>query len=119
MVGIRGAITAAKDTEEEIMSNTMELLKKVIELNSLAHERITAVFFSCTKDLSSAYPAKAARQMGFTDIPLMCFQEMHVENSLSKCIRLCLFYDGDIAVKEVKHVYLKEATELRPDLSLK
>lgn len=117
MVGIRGATTIEKDTEEEIVKYTIELLKEIINANSLDSEMITAMFFSCTKDIVSAYPAKAARHMGFTGVPLMCFQEMHVEGSLRKCIRVCVFYSGEIKKKDVKHVYLREARNLRPDLT--
>lgn len=117
MVGIRGATTINNDTEEDIMNCTTELLEKAISYNSLDRELIKAVFFSCTKDITSAYPAKAAREIGFTEIPLMCFQEMHVDGSLQKCIRLCIFYEGEISPKDIKHVYLKEAKHLRPDLA--
>lgn len=116
MIGIRGATTINSNNEEEIIVNTVILMKEVIKSNSLEKDKITAVFFSCTKDITAAYPAKAARQMGFTDIPLMCFQEMHVEDSLQKCIRLCVFYNADIDKADVRHIYLNNARELRPDL---
>lgn len=116
MIGIRGATTIERDNEEEIIKNTLELIKEVIGVNGLDKEKVTAMFFSCTRDITSAYPAKAARHMGFTDIPLMCFQEMHVEGSLEKCIRLCIFYDGEVHKQDIRHIYLKEAKGLRPDL---
>ncbi len=116
MIGIRGATTIENDNEEEIIKNTIDLLKEIFSANSLSNEKVTAIFFSSTKDVSAAYPAKAARHMGLTDVPLMCSQEMHVEGSLQKCIRLCLFYDGDISKKDIRHIYLNNAKQLRPDL---
>ena len=118
MIGIRGATTIENDNEEEIIKNTIDLLKEIISANSLNNEKVTAIFFSSTKDITAAYPAKAARHMGLTDVPLMCSQEMHVEGSLQKCIRLCLFYDGEISKKDIKHIYLNNAKQLRPDLVL-
>jgi len=116
VIGIRGATTIETDTEEEIVTNTKELLEEIIKANNLDRDKLTAMFFTCTRDIASAYPAKAARQIGFTDIPLMCFQEMHVEGSLKKCIRLCVFYTGEMQKKDVRHIYLKDAKQLRPDL---
>lgn len=116
MIGIRGATTINNNNEEEIFINTVALMEEVIYSNSLERNRITAVFFSCTKDITAAYPAKAVREMGFTDIPLMCFQEMNVLDSLQKCIRLCVFYNEEIDKKDVRHIYLNNAKQLRPDL---
>jgi chorismate mutase len=116
VIGIRGATTVENDNEEELMRNTIDLLKEIIDINSLDNRKITAIFFSCTRDITAAYPAKAARHMGFTDVPLMCFQEMYVENSLQKCIRLCIFYDGELSKSDIRHVYLNNARQLRPDL---
>lgn len=117
MIGIRGATTISHDSEEEVVKGTIELLKEILKANSLDKDKLTAIFFTCTRDIVSAYPAKAARHMGFVDIPLMCFQEMHVEGSLEKCIRVCVFYDGAINKKDVRHIYLHEAAKLRPDLA--
>lgn len=116
MIGIRGATTINSNYAEEIIANTVALMEEIIYSNSLERDKIVAIFFSCTKDITAAYPAKAARQMGFTDIPLMCFQEMYVENSLQKCIRLCVFYNKEIDKTNVRHIYLNDAKQLRPDL---
>ncbi|OGO78758.1 MAG: chorismate mutase [Clostridiales bacterium GWB2_37_7] len=117
MVSIRGATTIDRDIPEELLSGTTELLKDIITVNKLDLNKINAIFFTCTQDLISAYPAKAARDMGITQSSLMCLQEMYVENSLAKCIRVCIFYDDDHISDHVKHVYLKNALFLRPDLS--
>lgn len=118
MICIRGAITAAADTRREILENTNELLSQILVSNELDKEKITAIFFTCTKDLEAAYPAVAARELGFTDTALMCFQEMYVEGSLEKCIRVCVFYDEKMDKAKIKNIYLKEAAGLRPDLKI-
>lgn len=116
MIGIRGATTIENNNDKEISENTIVLIEEIINSNSLNKDKITALFFSCTEDITASYPAKAVRQMGLNEIPLMCFQEMHVENSLPKCIRVCVFYDGEISKKNVRHIYLNNAKQLRPDL---
>jgi len=118
VTGIRGAITIDANTEEDIIKNTSVLLEEVIKANKLDKARICSIFFSSTKDITAAYPAKAARLMGFTDTPLMCFQEMDVAGGLQMCIRLCIFYNEDMDKQKVRHVYLKGAAVLRPDLAL-
>jgi monofunctional chorismate mutase len=116
MISIRGATTIQNDKAEEILSATSELLQKTISANQLDINQITAIIFTCTKDISSTYPAKAARDLGIAQAALMCVQEMYVENSLPKCIRICIFYNHDILAEEIKHIYLKNAAILRPDL---
>lgn len=115
MVSLRGATTIREDQEGELLEAVTELLQHMIGDNSLVIEHINAIFFSCTKDIVSAYPARAARAMGITKASLMCLQEMHVENSLEKCIRVCIFYNESLE-NEIKHVYLRDAAGLRPDL---
>jgi chorismate mutase len=114
--GIRGAIDVEVDEPQAIFEATKKLLKKILEVNNLQKENIINVFFTATHDLKSAYPARAARDMGWTMIPMMCLQEMEVIGSLPRCIRVLLQVEGYVN-KEVKHVYLGKAQQLRPDLS--
>ena len=111
---IRGAITVENDTVEEITSNTQELLKTLIERNQLDIEKIINISFTATVDLKSAYPAKAARELGLVDTPMLCYQEMYVKGALEKCIRALILVEDK---EEVSHVYLKKAKSLRPDLN--
>jgi len=111
---IRGA-TTAENTIESIVENTKELLKEVLAANHLTIESVISIMFTCTRDLDAAYPAVAAREMGITKASLMCAQEMYVEGSLEKCIRLQVLSETFIN-REPVHVYLKEAKVLRPDL---
>ena len=114
--GIRGAITVSKDTEEEIMSATTELLEVMIEVNNLQEENTASIFFSLTDDLSSTFPAVAARELGWNHAALFCCQELTIDDSLNKCIRVLIHYNTDKELEEINHIYLKKAQQLRPDL---
>lgn len=116
MISIRGATTVDRDEPELIIENTKLLLQSIIAANSLQIDLIIAIFFTCTQDLQSAYPAKGARDMGITHASLMCLQEMYVPGSLPKCIRICVFYNQEGNQTDVKHVYLNDAVVLRQDL---
>jgi chorismate mutase len=111
---IRGATTADSNTAEDIRKASKELIEKILEKNHLKSTDIINIVISCTKDLDAAYPAKFLREIeGFDAVPMLCVQEMHVEGSLSKCIRFLLTVQSD---KEVRHIYLKEAIDLRVDI---
>lgn len=114
--GIRGAIDVERDEPQLIHEATQTLLGELIKENGLEPEEIINVFFTATVDLKSVYPAQAARAMGWTMVPMMCLQEMHVEGSLPRCIRVLLLVKHD-GGKKIKHVYLGQAKSLRPDLS--
>jgi monofunctional chorismate mutase len=113
--GIRGAITVRENCEKEIIAKTKELLSAIMEANDLTIDRIIRITFTATKDLDAVYPAVAARELGMTEVPLMCCQEMYVEGSLNRCIRV-LVYIYQEAEKKPRHIYLEEAASLRPDL---
>ena len=112
---IRGAITAENNTREDILLNTRQLLKEIIEANDIKIEDIVSILFTATKDLNAAYPAVAARELGIVDASLMCMQEMYVVGSLEMCIRVQMSVETEKAQKDMKFVYLKEAEVLRPD----
>ena len=114
---IRGATTADKNDKTEIEKATKDLLNQIISANYLNLSQIISVIFSCTKDLDQIYPAVAARGLGLTSAALMCFSEMHVEGSLPLCIRVMVNAETDVPQTALKHIYLKGAKHLRPDLS--
>ena len=116
-VSIRGAITVDDNTEESILSSTKELIETIEKRNKLIKNNVICMLFTATIDLDAAYPAKAARMLGYTQCSLMCFQEMAVKGSLSKCIRVLILYLSETNQDGVKHVYLRDASVLRPDLS--
>ncbi len=114
--GIRGAITVDNNTEEDILAAAEDLFKKVIEFNSISDDEIVSIVFTATDDLDQAYPARAVREMGYNRVPLMCYQEMRVVSSLERCLRVIVYINRDCSLTEIKHVYLREAKLLRPDL---
>jgi chorismate mutase len=115
--GIRGATTVEKNTREEIVSKTVELLEKLIERNNIPVEEIASVIFSVTEDLDAEFPAAAAHHLGWAKTPLFCTREIPVKGSLKKCIRVLMHVNSDKKQKEMVHVYLYKAKKLRPDLS--
>ena len=115
--GIRGATVVECDEPTAIWVATRELLTAILAANpSLNTVDLASVWFTATPDLKSAYPAAAARQMGWTDVPLMCVQEMDVPGSLARCIRVLLHWNTEQPQEFVRHVFLGEAATLRPDL---
>ena len=117
MIAIRGAITVDANTEEAINSATVELFSAVMSENNLSPNDVLYINFSATKDINKAYPAKFIRtSLGITNIPMMCYQEMDVEASLRMCLRLLIVVDTINKDFEPKHIYLKDAKKLRPDL---
>jgi chorismate mutase len=116
--GIRGAIDVESDQPEEILTATRELLLGMINANpGLRSEDIASVIFTTTGDLNSAYPARAAREMGWDAVPLICSQEIPVPGGLPLCIRVLVHWNTDIDQESIRHVYLGRAASLRPDLT--
>lgn len=113
---IRGAVTVDKDTREEVLAKTEQMLTEIIRRNNLKNEDISSIVFTATNDVKSAYPAVAARNIGVVDAALMCVQEMYVEGSLRMCIRAMVSIESDRTQDEMAHVYLGGAEVLRPDL---
>ena len=115
--GIRGATTVTNDDEELVLSATEKMLKQLIQENDLKPESVTSVFISVTQDLTSTFPAKALRRFeDWTHVPVMCMQEIPVEDSLPFCIRIMLHANSLIEQKDIRHVYQNDAVRLRPDL---
>lgn len=111
--GIRGATVAAANTKEDILAATRELLQKMIEANQVEKQDVAGVFFSMSHDLNAEFPALAARQLGWTDIALMCSQEIPVPGSLARCIRVMILLNTEKSAEEIKHVYIRGAESLR------
>lgn len=115
--GIRGAISVEENSVTAINAATVKVLQSMITTNQIAVEDIVSVFFTATADIDAVYPAQAAREMGWVNVPMLCFQEMQVRDSLKKIIRVLLHVNTDKNQAEIKHVYLGEAQKLRPDLT--
>lgn len=117
MRGIRGAITVEANTAEAIRSATQKLLNTLVEWNAIQVEDIVSVFFTATTDLDEEVPARGAREMGWTSVPLFCMQEMSAKNALPRCIRVLAHVNTKKSQNAIKHVYLGDAVRLRPDLA--
>lgn len=115
--GIRGATTVEHNIREEILTATTELLQLLVERNDLHPEDIASVIFTVTEDLDAAFPALAARAMGWTEVALICTREIPVPGSLSKCIRVLLHVNTMRSAAEIQHAYLRGAVNLRPEFS--
>jgi len=115
--GVRGAITLKANTKEEIELATVELLNEMLNKNEIKTKDISFAIFTLTSDLNADFPAKYARlNCGFNLIPMMCYQELDVPNSLKMCLRILLNVNTNKTQDEIKHIYLKGATTLRGDL---
>jgi len=116
--GIRGATTVAADQPDLILEATRELLEAILKENEgMKPEDVGSAIFTVTDDLASTFPAQAARQMGWSMVPMMCAREIPVPGSLRKVIRVLVHWNTDTSQSAIKHVYLRDAVKLRPDLA--
>ena len=113
--GIRGATTVEKNDREGILAATKELLQLLIEKNHLHMEDVASAIFTMTDDLDADFPALAARDLGWTEVALICMREIPVPNSLRKCIRILLHVNTERSASEIQHVYIRGAVTLRPN----
>ena len=112
---VRGAITVAADTSDEIREGTIELLQTILERNDLVHDDLVSIIFTVTHDLVSDFPAVAAREIGLANVPLLCSQEIPVAGSMPRCVRV-LVHCYAPPERQIRHVYLRDARQLRLDL---
>ena len=113
---VRGAIQVDEDERQQVLDATTELLRAVLERNALGQEDLISVVFTATPDLTSEFPAYAARQLGFVDVPLMCATEIAVAGAMPRVVRLLAHVETDLPRAAVHHVYLRGAAALRRDL---
>ncbi|HUX04148.1 MAG TPA: chorismate mutase [Acidimicrobiales bacterium] len=114
--GLRGATTCEVDSPEAITESVQELMIALMERNELAREDVVSVIFTTTPDLTSAFPAAAARGVGFGDVPLLCASEIDVPGSMPRCVRVLMHIYTPRERAEIHHVYLRNAQSLRDDL---
>ena len=115
LYALRGAISAADNTEPAILAATRELVEQIMSRNELAPEQMVSCVFSATTDLNAQFPAVAARDLGLNQVPLLCTQEIDVPGALPRVIRVLLHYYASNG-HAPQHVYLGEARALRADL---
>ncbi|TWT88399.1 Chorismate mutase AroH [Pseudobythopirellula maris] len=115
--GVRGATTVDSNDREEILGATRQLLALMIRRNSIDRADLASAIFTVTKDLDAEFPALAARQLGWADVPLICGYEISVPGSLPLCIRVLLHWNTDKRADQIQHIYARQAERLRPDLT--
>lgn len=116
--GVRGAVTVNKNCEVEILEATELVIRQMIQENNIVSEDVASVFISVTEELTAAFPAKAMRSIeGWKYVPVMCMSEIPVEGSLPNCIRVMMHVNTDAPQQNIRHIYLREAIKLRPDLN--
>jgi chorismate mutase len=114
---IRGATVVAENTETAILIAARKLLEHIARANELNAEAVISIIFTLTRDLDAAYPTRAAREMGWTQVALLDAQQPEVAGDLPHCIRVLIHCESELALSEIKHVYLGNAKRLRPDIS--
>jgi chorismate mutase len=113
---LRGAITCDEDTADAIQEKTQQLLKELVARNELDHDDLVSVIFTATEDLTAEFPAAAARDLGYGDIPLLCARELSIDGGMPRCIRVLVHCYTERPRDELHHVYLDGARALRDDL---
>lgn len=114
---VRGAIQVDRDDPADIVAGTRELITELLDRNELAPVDLISIMFTVTPDLTSCFPARAARDLGLADVPLLCATEVDVPGALPRVVRLLAHVESDRPRTAVRHVYLRGATRLRPDLA--
>ena len=118
--GVRGATTVVSDQTDMVLGATRSLVIEMAKENGIVPEEIVSVIVSTTRDIESAFPAKAVRTIdGWKYVPVMCTHEMDVPGAMPLCIRILMHVNSDTAQKDIKHIYQNEAVKLRPDLQKK
>jgi chorismate mutase len=115
LAAIRGATTVDEDEASAIRVATAELLRRIVALNDLSTDAIISALFTVTPDLRSAFPAHAARELGWTDVALLCTMEIPVPAAIARCIRVLLHVETTTPRRRLRHVYLRGARSLRPE----
>jgi chorismate mutase len=114
--GVRGATTVAANTREEILTATRQLVALMVRRNNIDRRDVASAIFTTTPDLDAEFPALAARQLGWLDVPLLCGHEMTIPGSLPRCIRVLVHWNTDLPQEAIQHIYVRDAVKLRPDL---
>lgn len=117
MRAIRGAITVEADQPSLIAEATRTLLTEIMMRNRVRDDALVSALFTLTPDLTSEFPARAARELGWHDVPILCAQEIAVPNALGRCLRVLVHIESALPRAAIQHVYLRGATVLRPDLN--
>lgn len=118
VAALRGATTLDEDTRDEVLARTGELLSAVLERNGLTHDDVISLVFTATSDIMSEFPAAAVRAAGISDVPMLCARELEITggSGIPLCIRVMAHVQTDTPRSQLRHVYLRDARQLRSDL---
>jgi chorismate mutase len=114
---VRGATQLDSDTREQMLDRVAEMVRDVMEANDITVDDFISIIFTSTSDLTSEFPAYAARILGFHDVPLVCARELEIEGSMPRVVRMMAHVETDLARADITHVYLHGAANLRRDLT--
>jgi chorismate mutase len=114
---VRGATQPVSDTREEMLDRVAEMVTEVMSANRLEVDDFISVIFTATADLVAEFPAYAARQLGFGEVPLLCARELEIDGSMPRVVRMLAHVESDLPRSEITHVYLHGAAALRTDLT--
>lgn len=115
--GVRGAVCASENTPVAIFEATRQLIAEMIAANDIVADDIASIFFTTSPDLNADFPAHVLRKMGYLQIPLMCATEIDVPGGLPRTIRVLIHLNTEKKQSEIRHIYVGEASRLRPDLN--
>jgi len=113
---LRGATTFDVDEAEHVSDRVVELVHEMLERNGIEHDALVSIIFTATDDLTSTFPATAARRIGLGDVPLICARELSIEGAMPRCVRVLMHLETELGRNELRHVYLHDARGLRDDL---
>ncbi len=113
---LRGATTLEVDDRLHLLERTQELISAIFERNDLGEDDLVSIIFTATDDVHSAYPAEAAREAGITHVPLLCARELEIDGGIARCVRILIHAYTTATARELRHVYLHDARQLRTDL---
>jgi chorismate mutase len=114
--GLRGATTLERDSTEQVTERVRALVSSMLERNGISHDDIVSILFTATSDVTSMFPATAARSLGLGDVPLICARELEVKGAMPLCVRVLMHFYAEEPKAPLHHVYLEGARELRDDL---
>ena len=113
---VRGATQLDLDDRDHLLDRTSEMVQAVLDRNQLDQLQLISIIFTATPDLTSEFPAYAARLIGITDVPLLCARELDVAGAMPRVVRLLAHVETDLPREQIQHVYLHGARALRTDL---
>ena len=114
---VRGATQLETDAREHMLDRVAEMVRDVMEANELSVDDFISIIFTATSDLHAEFPAYAARQLGFDDVPLICARELEIDASMPRVVRMMAHVETGLTRKDITHVYLHGAAALRRDLT--